>query len=169
MKTIKISIISMKPTADGGAVLITKPSKENPSENGVHVLKAAQVARISQRCLGFVSIIALQQAIAVSNGGAILSIDATECKVGQAWENKVTGEHGIYGQNPDGTMKEGAKDWTKYNNHEIELGMAASMKIFEVAITAGVNQAAYSVQPVKQVAKQPELGIAATTNEEVTA
>ena len=161
MKTIKLSIVSMSLLADGSAAVMTKPSKENPSENGVHVLQQGQVQRLCTRTLGFYSPIALKQAIAISAGSAILTIQVQECKAGDAWENKTTGETGVY-----------TKDWTKYSNHEVELGLAATMKMFEIAATAGIQNAAPFIPAATRPAKS-QLGITSETtgtvvNEEET-
>jgi len=165
MKTIKLALTGMNMQPDGGAVLLTKVASNNPSSNGVHKVNQAQLERLCMSTLGFYAPIALKQGIAISNGSAILTIDAEECKVGQAWENKKTGETGVYGQNADGTLKEGAKDWTKYSNHNIELGLAASMKMFEFSAQSGIQNAALFTPAtrVQPVAANPALGIAADT------
>lgn len=147
MKTIKLSILSISLLADGSAAVMTKVTKDNPSENGVHVLQQGQLERLCLRTLGFYSPIALKQAIAISAGSAILTIQSEECKNGQAWENKKTGETGVY-----------TKDWTKFSNHEIELGLAATMKMFEIAATAGINNAAQYI-PAPRTTVKPVLGV----------
>jgi hypothetical protein len=160
MKTIKLTIIGMNLLADGGAAILTKPSKENPSANGVHKVNAKQLANICVRATGFNSPIALKQAIAVSNGSAELSIQAEIIKAGDVWENKVTGETGVH----KGSTKPGfeGQPYTKYSNHEIELGFAASMKLLEIAATAGINNAATFVQTAPVRTANKSFGIAAT-------
>lgn len=157
MKSIKLSVIGMSLFADGSAAVLTKVGANNPSPNGVHVLNAAQIARIATRALGFNSPIALKQAIAVSSGSAVLSIDTEEIAPGTPWENKVTGETGIHKGSLDKATGE-YKAYTKYSNHELELGFAASMKILEIAATASINAGPQYV-PVQAVAAKPALGI----------
>jgi hypothetical protein len=150
MKTIKLSVIGMSLLADGGAAILTKPSSTNPSANGVHVVNAGQLARLSTRALGFNSPMALKHAIGVANGAGILSIEATDVKAGDVWENKTTGETGVH-----------TKDYTKYSNHELDLGFAVSMKMLEIAAMAGINNAAPFVSTPK---KAPVvLGVSADT------
>lgn len=155
MKKLTLSLLEVQLLADGGAVLITRPSKENPSANGVHKISAGQFQRIVTRSIGLFNPIAFKALIATCNGSAKLTIEATLCKVGEAWENKVTGEKGTYGINADGTAKEGAKDWTKYSNHAVELGIVGQMKIAELAFGASMNIMAQSYAGAPVVAKQP--------------
>ncbi len=151
--TIRLAITGFAMLPDGGAAILTRPSKENPSPNGVHQLKPGQVQRIAQRTLGFNSPAALKHAIAASGGQAVLTIDKEEIKAGDAWENKLTGEKGTYGE------KNGGKDWTKYSNHEIELGLSATMKLMEITATAAINAGALALVAAAPVMKQPALGI----------
>lgn len=151
-KTISLAIVGLSMLPTGGAALLTRPSKENPSQNGVHQLTAGQLARIATRALGFNSPIALKHAISASAGQAVLKIDVEEIKAGEAWENKNTGEKGTYGS------KNGGKDWTKYSNHEVELGFGATMKLMEIAATAAI--AAQPLSPVSApAANAPKFGI----------
>lgn len=161
---IVLSLIGMSMLADGGAALLTKPSPNNPSENGVHVMNAAQMARLATRALGFPSVPALKQAIAVSSGAAKLVIDAELIKAGDVWENKATGETGIHtGSKTPG--KEG-EPYTKYSNHEIELGFAASMKLLEITATIGMNTVAPLVQtPVATPVAKTPIGIPGNTDD----
>lgn len=153
MKTIKLAVTGMSILADGGAAILTKVGPNNPSANGVHVMNAGQLSRLSTRVLGFDSPIALKHAIAVSNGSAILSIQCEDVKAGDVWENKRTDETGVH-----------TKDYTKYSNHEIELGFAASMKMLEFAAIAGLNNAATFVPPVRKPVNKA-LGVTADASE----
>lgn len=138
MKKVILSLLSVQLLTDGGAVLITKKSTDNPSANGVHKITAGQFQRIVTRALGFYNPIAFKALIDVCNGSAKLSIDKLECKTGDAWENKISGEKGTY-----------TKDWTKYSNHEVVLGIVGQMKIAEIAMTASLQLHAQSfVAPV---------------------
>lgn len=152
--------------ADGSAALVTKVTPENPSPNGVHVLNAKQIERLCTRTLGFNNPLALKHGITLANGGATLTIDAELCKVGQAWKNEKTGESGIYGHDEKGVLKADAKDWTKYSNHELKLGYAATNKMFEMALSFGMAsiQSPVVAAPVQKV--QPAFGIANTTSEQ---
>lgn len=116
---------------DGKAAIITKPSKENPSQNGVHVVNEGQLKRICLRA-GLYNPDALKALIDLSNGSAQLVIDAEECKSGEAFK-KANGETGTY-----------TKDWTKYNNHEVILGVVAKMKIAEKALERDIYERSYS-------------------------
>jgi hypothetical protein len=119
MKTqIKLAVIGMQFLPDGKAVILTKPSKQNPSENGSHVINEGQLKRICLRA-GVYNPTALKALIDLSNGSAQLIIDAEDVKAGETFK-KADGETGTY-----------TKDWTKYNNHEIVLGAVAKMKIVE--------------------------------------
>ena len=132
MKTqIKLVIIGMQFLPDGKAALITKPSKENPSQNGVHVVTEGQLKRICLRA-GLYNPDALKALIDLSNGSAQLVIDAEECKAGDTFK-KANGETGTY-----------TKDWTKYNNHEVILGVVAKMKIAEKALERDIYERSYS-------------------------
>lgn len=166
MKTIKLAVTGMSLLADGGAAILTKVGPSNPSANGVHVMNAGQLSRLSTRVLGFDSPIALKHAIAISNGSATLSIDCTEIKAGDTWENKRTGETGIH----KGSTKPGheGEPYTQYSNHEIELGFAASMKMLEITAVAGLNNAATIVAPARKPANNP-LGVPANVGETETA
>lgn len=157
--TIKLAIIGFSMLPDGRAAVLTRPSKENPSPNGVHELKPGQLSRIAQRTLGFNSPVALKHAIAASQGGAVLTIDREDIKAGDAWENKLTGEKGTYGE------KNGGKNWTKYSNHEIELGLTATVKLMEITANAAINAGALAPVAAAPVVKQPQtLGIPGDTD-----
>lgn len=146
MKKLTLMVISVQlfaqPNSRGNvAAIITKPSKENPSANGVHEINEGQLRRIVTRCLGVFNPIGFKHIIETCNGAAKLTIDAVECKVGESFE-KSNGEKGIY-----------TKDWTKYSNHEVFLGVVGSAKLAELALSASFNQAAMSyssVAPRKQ-------------------
>lgn len=154
MKKITLAVIGMSILADGSAALLTKPSATNPSPNGVHKLNAGQLNRIATRAIGFggpMGVLALKQAIAVSAGGAKLTIDTEDVKAGDVWENKATGETGQH-----------TKDYTKYSNHEVELGFAATMSILNQAVTAGISQMSQAPVAVSAPVARKPLGIAAT-------
>lgn len=147
MKTLKLRIKGLELLADGGAAILTVEGKDNPSKNGVHQINTAQLRRICFRSLGFFSPIALKQYVEMSNGSATLNIDAEECKTGQPFENKKTGEKGVY-----------SKDWTKYSNHEIKLGYVATEKLAEMATKVSLEDAIRGTsQPrVRQEEEKPE-------------
>lgn len=148
MKKLILSVLSIQlfaqPNSRGNvAAIITKPSKENPSANGVHEINEGQLRRIVSRTLGFYSPIGFKHIVDACNGSVKLSIDALECKVGEAYK-KANGETGTY-----------AKDWTKYSNHEVSLGIVGSMKLAELSLSAGVQEAtamySYTAAPRKEV------------------
>lgn len=145
MKKITVAVIGIQPLADGGAVVVTRPSKENPSPNGAFKLKAGAVARIAQRTLGIqgpLAFVALKQAIAASAGAAIMQVDAIVRKAGDVWKNEATGETGTYGE------KNGGKDWTDFRNHEIELPAQVMTSLLGMTYGAALsNHAAGIAQP----------------------
>jgi hypothetical protein len=131
MSTINLPIIGVKPLSQGGIVVLTRPGKNNPSPNGSHVFNQAQAQRIATRVLGFSSplgIALLVQAVATSAGQATLSIEAIPHKAGDAWENKVTGQKGTYGD------KNGGQDWIEYRNQEITLGIGATAQLMTAMV-----------------------------------
>lgn len=141
MKKLILAVIGVQlfsqPNARGNvAVIITKPSKENPSANGVHEVNEGQLRRIVTRCIGFYNPIGFKHIIDTCNGSAKLTIDALECKTGEAYK-KSNGETGTY-----------TKDWTKYSNHEVALGLVGSMKLAELSLKAGFDQVATSYSPI---------------------
>ena len=153
MKKLILSVLSIQlfaqPNSRGNvAAIITKPSKENPSANGVHEINEGQLRRIVSRALGFYSPIGFKHIVDACNGAVKLSIDAVECKVGEAYK-KANGETGTY-----------TKDWTKYSNHEVSLGIVGSMKLAELSLSAGVQQAtamySYAPAPRKEVVAEVE-------------
>lgn len=150
MKKVNLAIIGMKPLPQGGVAVLTRPGKDNPSPNGVHVLNAKQAERIALR-LG-IGVRTLNTAIRVSRGQAVLTMDAISHKAGDAWENKVTGQKGTYGAKNDG------KDWVEYRNHEIELGLVADLKLLEIQ-AQGDNEtfmyAAAEAAPIAVPANRP--------------
>lgn len=148
MKKLILNIIEVQFLTGGAAVIITKPSKDNPSANGVHKLSAGQFRRVVERTLGVFNPAGFKHIVAVSNGAAKLIIDAEQCIAGQPWENKATGEKGLY-----------KEDWIKYSNHNVDLGVFATMKLAELSLTASFTQAAmdYAYAAPKKVA------VAATT------
>ncbi len=159
MKKLILTLLQVQILADGGAVLITKASKENPSANGVHKVSRGQFQRIVTRCIGVFNPIGFKHIVTVCNGSAKLVIDVQECKAGDAWENKVTNETGTY-----------TKDWIKYQNHEVELGLVGSMKLAELSLSASFAQSAemyantVSPKAVKVVVETTEEHSAETTD-----
>lgn len=143
-KTIVLQVISMQLLAEG-AVIITKPSADNPSKNGVHQISAGQLSRIARRTLGVDRPIGLKHMIDVSNGSAKLSIEAELCKAGDTY-TKPNGETGTYGD----------KDWTKYSNHAIELGAVAKLKLAELSLGNAFQEANYVQAPKAVVVETPE-------------
>lgn len=168
---ITLNVLDVQLRADGGMNVITRKSSNNPSDSGVHVFNAAQTARICQRCLGVQSPIALKHAVAMSNGGATLTLDAEKCVVGQTWTNEKTGETGKYGFNADGSRKltkDGKEvgDWINYNNHELHVGVAAQAKMLELSFAsalAGATQAPVQTAAPAVAAAPVALGVTADT------
>ena len=136
MKSIKLVVLSMSLLPDGGAAIITQKGSTNPSPNGVHKVNQAQLARIATRAIGVNSPVALKHLVDL--GGCTLSIDSEDCKAGDAFTNKTTGETGTY-----------TKSWTKYSNHEIKLSFAGSMKLVEVSL----SNANFNAQPIAKAEK----------------
>ena len=144
MKTkITLEVQGLQIVGDGKYALLTKPSKTNPSPNGVHIVNQAQIDRISERCLGVKNVIGLKHMIQVSNGSAKLTIDAEDCKAGETF-TKANGETGTY-----------TKDWVKYNNHEISLGIVAQMKLAELSLADSFKATQVYAKPVA-VAQEEE-------------
>lgn len=137
MKKLTLSILEVQFLTGGAAVIITRPSKDNPSANGVHKLNAGQFQRIVERTLGVYNPAGFKHIVSVANGAAKLTIDAEQCKAGDPWENKATGEKGVY-----------LKDWIKYSNHAVELGAFATMKLAELSLSASFQQAAMNYSSV---------------------
>lgn len=144
---IILAVIGCQLFDDGGAVLITKPSKENPSQNGVHKLNAGQFRRIVKRCVGVENAIGFKHLIEMSNGTAKLSIDAELIKAGDTYVTK-EGETKTYegAKDADGKMK-GDGSWTKHSNHEVTLGVAAQIKLTELSLAHSFANAQAFVQP----------------------
>lgn len=166
MKQVKVAVIGFQPLADGGAVVLTRPSSSNPSENGVFKLKAGAVARIAQRALGItgpLAVVALKQAIGSCSGKAVMSIDVFERKAGETWENKTTGETGVYGVKSDG------KDWLDYRNHEIDLGAELLGRMLDRTLDRALDHMAIGAQVAPVVAVQrPAAKLGITENTEGT-
>ncbi len=146
MKKIILQVLSIQlfaqPNSRGNvAAIITKPSKENPSVNGVHEINEGQLRRIATRCLGVFNPIGFKHMIESCNGAAKLTIDALDCKIGDAYK-KSNGETGTY-----------TKDWTKYSNHEVSLGVVGSMKLAELSLASSFQFAtqSYTQDPARKV------------------
>lgn len=141
------------------AAIVTKPSKDNPSATGVHLVSEGQLRRIMNRCLGFESVVAFKHLIELSNGNAQLTIDAELIKPGDKY-TKADGSTGIYegAKNPDGTIK-GDGSWTKYSNHELKLATVAVMKLSDIAIQQGLAGAMQGIPVTRKaevVAEEPK-------------
>ena len=156
MKKIVLTILGVQifanPNTRGNVcALIIKPSNQLVNSNGTQAqaveLNEGQLRRVVSRALGIYNPVGFKHIVELSNGSAQLTIDAETCKVGDAWENKATGEKGTY-----------TKDWTKYANHEVKLGMVATMKLAEMSLTASFNAVAqgYAQAPTRTVAVQAE-------------
>jgi hypothetical protein len=157
MKKITLTLLDVQllPTPDARgnvAVLITKVATNNPSKNGVHAISAGQLQRIVTRAIGLFNPIGFKHIVSLCNGSAKLTIDMEECKQGDAWKNERTGETGTY-----------EKDWIKYSNHAVELGVLGSMKLAELSLSASFAQVANqyaapiaTTKPVAVVAGQAE-------------
>ena len=158
---IKLIVTGIQLFADGAAVLITKPSKENPSVNGVHKLNAGQFRRIVLRCLGVENPILFKHLIEMSNGTAQLTIDAELIQAGDTYK-KADGSIGTYegAKNPDGTKK-GDGSWTKYSNHEVKLGAGAQMKLVELSAGDSFRSISYApvAKPVVAEARAEDTGV----------
>ena len=155
MKTIKLVVLGMQLLADGSAVVLTRPSKENPSANGVHKLAEGQIRRISQRALGFNNPVALKSLVDL--GECTLTIDAELIKVGDTYKKR-DGSTDTYkgARNADGTLK-GDGSWTKFQNHEIVLSERAKNKIADKALEIGMASMSFSQSaPAKPVAEVVE-------------
>lgn len=150
-REFKVVITDLQLNPDGSAFLITKPGKDNPSTNGVHKLRAGQVNRLSQRCLGIVSPIGLKHLIGMSNGSAMYAGKCETIKAGDTYivkddkgvETTHTYDGGVNGS------------WEKTSNEEIQLGMVAKAKVAELSLSAAFAQASsgYSA-PVAPVAQE---------------
>lgn len=124
-KTVSVSIKDIQFNRTGELVIIGLPNEFN--EKGSYVMNAAQEQRLLQR-VGLQSAVALKHLISLSNGTSKLSYVASYNKAGEAWDN-----------GKEGTARKSStfeKDWIGFNNHEIELGFAAKMKIADAVLTA---------------------------------
>jgi len=148
MKKLSLNITDVQLLPNGEAVIITKIGANNPSANGVHKLRAGQFRRVVERTLGVFNPIGFKHIIASANGAAKLVIDFEQCKAGDPWENKATGEKGVY-----------TKDWIKYSNHSVELGVFATMKLAEMSLQASFAQVAMDYA----YTTAPKVAVTATT------
>ncbi len=166
-KKISLQITGVKPQPDGGIVIMTKVTKDNPSPNGNFVIKAGQAARIAAR-VGVNSLTSLQYLVKIDNGSAVLTLDAKLVKAGDVWVNKVTGEEGIH----KGSTKPGheGEPYMDYRNHEIELGFAASNKLLELKEGGNNNAAPVYVTPIATFTKvaNNKLGVHADATTDAT-
>ena len=158
MKKLILNVLSVQmfaqPNSRGNVcAIITKPSSSNPSANGVHEVNQAQLQRIVTRCLGVYNPIGFKHMIEVCNGAAKMTIDALDCKVGEAYK-KSNGESDTY-----------TKDWTKYSNHEVSLGIIGSMKLAELSLSVSFNHAAEQYLQTPVTRKVAEVVVTETANE----
>lgn len=159
MKKIILQVLSIQLFAQANsrgnvAALITKTSEANPSKNGVHEINEGQLRRIVTRSLGVFNPIGFKHMIEMCNGSAKLSIDATECVTGEAYE-KSNGEKGTY-----------TKDWTKYSNHEVSFGIVGSQMLVKLSLQSSFEQAAQSYAPTF-APKKAEVAVEAEAKGEV--
>ena len=131
MKKFSLNITDVQLLPNGEAVIVTKLTPNNISKNGVYKLSAGNFRRIVERTLGVFNPIGFKHIIASANGAAKYAFEAIECKAGEPWEKVATGEKGIY-----------TKDWIKYTNQSVELGVFATMKLAEMSLQASFAQAA---------------------------
>jgi hypothetical protein len=114
-------------------VLVCRPTADNKTGN--YKISEGLAQRMAERTLGIKSVSALKQAIALSRGSASYRIDYKECKEGETWENKSTGETGVY-----------TKTWDKPVNHEITLSDAAQLEVTKIIFAHELSNSV-SMQP----------------------
>lgn len=165
MKQLTLSVIGFAMLAEGECVIITRPTAENPK--GTFKFKAAGAARLSQRALGFNNPVVLQHAVklAVAKGQCKLTVDATLCKIGDTWENKVTGQTGVYGDKMTGEKK----DYWRFENHELDLGTSVAEKMFDLSMSANMSQLAVPAFVPAQPVAQPAANFGVTNATPVAA
>ena len=140
MKSTNVKILSLQANPQGGFVLVCRPSADNKTGN--YKISQGLAERMAERTLGIKSVSALKQAIALSRGNATYRIDYKECKEGETWENKTTGETGVY-----------TKSWDKPINHEVTLSEQAQVKITEIIFAHELSNAAMNQPQVVSVGR----------------
>lgn len=148
MKKFSLNITDVQLLPNGEAVIITKVGSNNPSDNGVYKLSAGNFRRIVERTLGIYNPIGFKHIVAGANGAAKYVFEAIECKAGEPWEKASTGEKGVY-----------TKDWIKYTNQSVELGVLATIKLAEMSLQASFAQVAMDYA----YTTAPKVAVAATT------
>jgi hypothetical protein len=128
LQLLSLQIFAQPNVRGNVAAAIVKPTKDYPYD--VMEISEGNLRRISARTLGINSAVGLKLAIDASNGSDKLSIDMEERKAGDTFE-KANGEKGTI-----------QKDHIAWNNHEVQLGLAAQTKLMEIALGS-----AYSVAP----------------------
>lgn len=141
MKTIKLQLLGLQlfasPNVRGNvAAAIVKPTKEYPY--GVMEISQGNLARISARCIKVNHPQGLSLLVDASNGSATLSVNMEERKAGDSYEKR------------DGSKGTIQKDHIAWNNHEITLGIAAQLKVTEIALGQAYASAG-SFAPAKTV------------------
>lgn len=148
MKKFSLPITDVQLLPNGEAVIVTKLVPNNISKNGVYKLSAGNFRRIVERTLGVFNPIGFKHIIASANGAAKYVFEAIECKAGDPWEKVATGEKGVY-----------TKDWIKYTNQSVELGVFATMKLAEMSLQASFAQVAMDYA----YTTAPKVAVTATT------
>lgn len=147
LQVLGISLFAQPDKNGNVAAILTKPSPSNPSANGVHTINEGQLRRIVTRSLGVFSPVGFKHIIDTCNGSAKLTIDMEDCKSGDTYKKR-NGETGTY-----------TKDWTKYSNHEVQLGVVGSMKLAELSLASAFQAQADSyayVAPKKAIVEAEE-------------
>lgn len=127
------------------AAIIIKPSNQLLKKDGTPVssveLNSVQFQRVVTRALGIFNPIGFKHIAEACNGSAKLTIDALDCKEGEAFTKA------------DGSTDTYKKTWTKYSNHSISLGIVGAMKLAELSLSASFAQAAEQYAMVPTVKK----------------
>lgn len=122
------------------SAIIVKPSTQLLKKDGTPVqsieVNQVQLQRIVTRALGVFNPIGFKHIVEACNGSAKLTIDALECKEGEAFTKA------------DGSTDTYKKSWTKYSNHSVSLGIAGSMKLAELSLSASFAEQAMSYATV---------------------
>jgi len=127
MKNVRLEILDVQLFADGSGVVITKQSKDNPSDSGVFKQTSGQLERLANRA-GTGSVLALKHL--ASLGGSSFVMDTEECKKGEAYIDDRTGEEGIY-----------TKDFINTKNEAVDLSHAAKSMIIQISLQNAFAQA----------------------------
>lgn len=140
MKTVKLNILAVRRTNEGGIAVKTKATTFNESQTDKgfawHRLTQKQAEYLAGLTLGVKSAQALFAAIMKSRGQAVLTCDVKVIKKGESWVNQFTGETGIY---KDEQFPEG--------KNEIERGSISNFDFAE-SVYDVMFAAALAPQPV---------------------